>query len=615
MTLPLSCAAEVPRERSWAQRHRNLVTGLALVLVGWSLYLPSIWHGFVYYDDVRLLRDHPELYGQPTLGQDFKAIFLTSFPREEPLLLRDVAWAMVSRLFGFGNPLGYHLLNVLLHGTVVGLVFLFVLQTTQRYRLALATTFAWLLLAVHTEPVSWIMGSKDLLSALFMLLALCAQTRRLDSTRGWWYLATIGLVACGLLSKMSVLTFPFVLLLHAMLLPYVRGECPSRAPLPSLRTLARESALALPAFIGSGATYLWYSRTLTQMGLLDRDHHARGLAHLWNLLVLEPLALCVYLKQLLFPWSLSVLYTWPAGRSVYPAWQITIALTTTALMAVLGVWLFLRRRDLFLYFAAFFVLMVPYMNLTYLGFLVTDRYIYFASLFAVLLGVSVAAEWLRQPPPALRAAVLILAALIAGNNLFQKLSYQPAWHNAETLWQYHTTLPHPSPESFANLAAYYYSQAIAAQNPAEADLAMRHMTVVLESGLTQLWPDRSAQPAAEIWNLVFLQSIVHEVTGAPQKALASLLLADQLRPGFDSINLNLARLYFRLAQGEANRPQKETFIRNARDRFLAYIQLEFRGRTPPPEVLAEKAGIEEAYRSTTVEPTDTLSKPSGDTAR
>ncbi|HUZ08068.1 MAG TPA: hypothetical protein VMV89_11340, partial [Candidatus Paceibacterota bacterium] len=98
----------------WLRRHRNLLTGLLLMLAAWAMYLPSARYGFVYYDDVRILRDHPELYGQKTLRADLHAIFLANFPREEPLLLRDVSWALDSRIFGFGNPFGYHLGNVLL---------------------------------------------------------------------------------------------------------------------------------------------------------------------------------------------------------------------------------------------------------------------------------------------------------------------------------------------------------------------------------------------------------------------------------------------------------------------------------------------------------------------
>src|SRR5262249_31936405 len=140
------------------------------------------------------------------------------------------------------------------------------------------------------------------------------------------------------------------------------------------------------------------------------------------------------------------------------------------------------------------------------------------------------------------------------------------------------------PESFANLAAYYYS--IASPNPAtpEADAAIREMGVVVDSGLAQFWPDPKVQPPQEIWNLVFLKSILQEVNGNPQEALKSLLLADQLRPRFDSINLNLARLYFRLSKSMTEPAAQLACARNARDRFVSYIQLEFRGRTPPTEI-------------------------------
>src|SRR5438067_4940995 len=135
----------------WLCDRRNGLTAVLLAAVACVLYLPSIHHGFVYYDDVRILKDHPELYGQPHFASDLKAIFNTSLPREEPLLIRDVSWAFDSRLFGFGHPLGYHLGNVLLHGIVVAVLFGFLVGATRRYAFALATTAAWLALAVHTE--------------------------------------------------------------------------------------------------------------------------------------------------------------------------------------------------------------------------------------------------------------------------------------------------------------------------------------------------------------------------------------------------------------------------------------------------------------------------------
>jgi hypothetical protein len=93
-------------QTSWLRRHRNLITGLLLMLAAWAIYLTSVRYGFVYYDDVRILLDHPELYGQANLSADFREIFVTNFPREEPLLLRDVSWALDGRIFGFGNASG-----------------------------------------------------------------------------------------------------------------------------------------------------------------------------------------------------------------------------------------------------------------------------------------------------------------------------------------------------------------------------------------------------------------------------------------------------------------------------------------------------------------------------
>src|SRR5436309_15233945 len=99
-------------------RRRSVTTALLLMIAAWVLYFPSIRYGYIYYDDVRILKDHPDLYGQPSLSAGVHSI-LTLFPREEPLLIRDLSWAIDSRLFGFGNPLGSHLGNVFLHGIAV----------------------------------------------------------------------------------------------------------------------------------------------------------------------------------------------------------------------------------------------------------------------------------------------------------------------------------------------------------------------------------------------------------------------------------------------------------------------------------------------------------------
>jgi hypothetical protein len=588
-------------------RHRIFFTGLLLAMAAWIFYLPSTQYGFVYYDDVRILQNHPELYGQPHLSADLKAIFVTYFPREEPLLVRDVTWAIDSRIFGFDNAFGYHLGNVLLHGIVIALLFAFLFETTRRYGFALATAVAYLVLAIHTEPVAWIMGRKDILSALFMLLALCAQTQRLTAksvtAQCGWYAITLAFFLAGLLSKISVLTFPLVLFLHALFLPYLRGERPPGAPFLWRRVLAREGLLLMPSLAAGGLIYVWYQRTLAQMGIFDRGYTAHGLGHLWNLLMVDPLALWLYLRQTFLPWHLTVLYTWPKLQSVYPPWQIVAALATVAAVIGVGIWLFCRRKDVFFYYGAFFALMVPYLNLIYIGIWVADRYLYFPAFCLLALVLFLVGAALRRPYPALRLGVLTAGAVFLAVNVFQKLSYQQAWRDGETLWQYHIALPRPSPTAYANLAAYYYAIAGAQRGTLGMALPMRKMAIVIEAGLAEFWHDRQQPPPPETHYLFFLQSIVQEVNGDPEAALASLLTSDRLRRRSDATNLNLALVYHKLAGTARDPQQRETYARAARDRYLEYIALAYRGRPAPPEIRQELANLE-AECSTPALPSD-----------
>ena len=616
-TAPPADTVNPPSKPGLLRRHRNLLTGCLLMVIAWGFYLPSVRYGFVYYDDVRILQDHPELYGQPSLPADLKAICATYFPREEPLLVRDATWAFDSRVFGFDNPFGYHLGNVLLHGVVVALMFFFLFATTRRYGFALATATAYLLLAVHTEPVAWIMGRKDILSALFLLLALCAQTQRLTAKSAvaqiGWQAITLICFVLGLLSKISALTFPFMLFLHAVLLPYLRGERSPDAPLIWGRGLVREFLWLTPSLIVSGVIYKWYQRTVAEMGIFDRGYTAHGLAHAWNLLMVNPMGFWVDLRQIFFPSHLAVLYSWPALQAACPPGQITIALATVAAAMGIGVWSFRRRKDIFFYYAAFFVLMVPYLNLIYIGIWVADRYIYFSSFCVLAIAVSLAGEALQRPQRVWRLGVLTLGLVCGAINLFQKLSYEREWRNGETLWQYHITLPRPQPKAFENLAAYYYANFASAVSRKDTPLmtaSLHKMDTVIQAGLAEFWRDRQQPPPAEMSYLFFLQSLTQEVKGDPAAALASLLTSDRLHPRFDATNLNLSRVYHKLALTVQDPRQRETYFRAARDRFAEYITLAFRDRPAPPEVRQEMAGLEAECADRTLP--DNLQTPPAD---
>ena len=167
------------------------------------------------------------------------------------LSLRGVAWSFTSHYAANWHPLtwlslmldvtlfgpsagGHHATNVLLYALSACLLFGALRGATGRIG---ASAFAAALFAVHpihVESVAWIAERKDVLAAAFGFGALWAfvdYARRGGAAR---YLGVLALFAAGLLSKPTLVTWPFVLLLFDVW-PLARWRAGDRgAPVPGV---------------------------------------------------------------------------------------------------------------------------------------------------------------------------------------------------------------------------------------------------------------------------------------------------------------------------------------------------------------------------------------------
>lgn len=110
------------------------------------------------------------------------------------------------------NPIGYHATNILLHGLVSFLFGLFFWFLFRRATVACLTGLFFAFHPLHTEAVAYISGRADILSSLFICLALICYLRGL-SRAGIFY--DVGLFFCfalALLAKENSLIFPFLCL-------------------------------------------------------------------------------------------------------------------------------------------------------------------------------------------------------------------------------------------------------------------------------------------------------------------------------------------------------------------------------------------------------------------
>ena len=207
------------------------------MLVTLALYWPATRCDFSVIDDLILT---PEVVKGLSL-ESIKWAFLNPV---------DSLWQPLTALshmadcqvFGM-RPWGHHLTSVLLHALNAGLVFAWLQQMTGAAWRSLMVAALFAFHPLRVEPVVWVDERREVLGACFGLLTLMAYVRyaqgrmqnaecRMQKAGGgrsrsgsggrWsfsslpssvFYFLSLGFYACGLMSKPTIVTWPFVMLL------------------------------------------------------------------------------------------------------------------------------------------------------------------------------------------------------------------------------------------------------------------------------------------------------------------------------------------------------------------------------------------------------------------
>ena len=304
--------AKSPSKGGANSRHVWLF-GLFLIVATAVAYLPA-WNGKPIWDDNAHITQ-PELRSGHGLVEIWTKLGATQqyYP-----LVHSVFW-LEQKLWG-DSVLGYHLINILLHG--LGAVVLLEIL------LRLKIPGAWLaagLFALHpvqVESVAWISELKNTLSGLFFFLSILNYLK-FDETRSRRpYATAFVLFVAGLLCKTVVAPMPAIIL---VLLWWKRGSI----------SWKRDVVPLLPFFglgIGTGLFTAWVERTFVgaqggafQLSILQRCLIAAR--DFW-----------FYLFKLIWPAQLTF---------IYPRWQMSGSvwfLFVFALLALFGLIWVLRKK-------------------------------------------------------------------------------------------------------------------------------------------------------------------------------------------------------------------------------------------------------------------------------
>ncbi len=433
-------------------QHPSILLSL-LGLVTFVVYSGTLSFEFVW-DDWPQIVNNPIIRSWSNLPRAFGSDLWYHVARHQvyyrPLF---VAWSMLNyALFGL-HPWGWHLGAVLLHVGAVAAVFLLARRLELEYWTAALAALIFALHPVHIEPVTWVSAASDTMVTMFATLAFAAFLSARDSQnnpnstkRAAWWLASLALLACALLTKEMAVVFAALVGIYVWLHPAEGKTSLAR------RTFGAVIEAAPYAVITIGYTFLRKHALLHATGQFDPNP---GMADVARTL---PLVLYMYLRQLLVPVGITGLYYTPYVTSAILSQVLLPVLLLGAVVS--GLWYWNKREGNSTVAFAGLWLLVGLAPALYLrnfgnGDFVRDRYMYLPSIgFATLAALGLRRlpsfkQWNAQAVQ--MAAVLVLGSGYVGASLAQ----QVYWGNDLLLLVRGQTLYPGNPYAVAGLAKEY----------------------------------------------------------------------------------------------------------------------------------------------------------------
>jgi len=395
---------------------RQMLACLALVALTLCTFGNTLWNQFISFDDWFLVEENERI--RSLAPRSIAAMLVSKDPSSHAWLpLRELSYAVDYAFWGL-NPVGYHLTNVLLHAANTVLCYGVLRWLLRRQGLALLGAAAFAVHPAQVESVAWVSGRRDVLYALFYLLAFLAfvaHERR--EGRGRWVLYGLSLacLAASLLSKASAMTLPAALGLAVL----TSGD-------GSDERLWGRLAATLPHWVLAIGLTAVHTLVAHEAGIVKGQAFDASLANV-------PLIFAKYWQLLFFPVHLVAPHGEGSLRWASDGPRIALLAAAAAAVVLAAWWAAPRRSSAAFCIGWWFLLLLPVANFIPISVLVAERYLYLPLVGACAFGAELLGSVMttrRRAAVALGCTGAVLATLALGAH-----SRNRVWADSRTFWQ------------------------------------------------------------------------------------------------------------------------------------------------------------------------------------
>jgi len=428
-----------PARKPINARARNLLCAAILIVLTILLYLNSLGGDFVW-DDRSLILENPQIQHPQQVLETFAqplTVFGSNYGYYRPVAMLSLAFDQW--LWG-GNPLGFHVTNLILHLGVV-LCFFFFITHLVDWKIGFIASLLFTLFACHVENVAFISGRMDVLATLFMLLCLMLYFRHEKHT-------VITVIFCGALSLLALLSKEIALVLPVIFAAAIAFFIPKQQWKKHFTQGMFCIGLPLAAYA--------VLRLFTIRGL---NPPASNVFSFGERLLMIPQTLVLYIQLLIFPYNLNARHVILPPQ--YSGMSTFAVMLFVSIVAVILVVFLARRRKILVFGAAWFLLgILPVLNIIPLrGQVVAERFLYLPSAgFALVLAgtVGIINQREKDTRQTLKLLIWVLIAAVGINNLVFTILRNPVWHDEESFFTRMVEQSPNSPLAHHNLGYVYY---------------------------------------------------------------------------------------------------------------------------------------------------------------